>query len=246
MKNCLFLALFCALRLNGFAQPTDTLQTTKATPKNKPLALIVPASLIIMGTGIMLDKDADEFFLSNAETWEERNEHFVNFSNHLDDYLQNAPSAAVFILSLSGVEGKHDLSNQLAIYIKSEALMLGVVSTLKYTVGEMRPDTGRKNSFPSGHTAQAFTAATFLAKEYGYKSVWISIGAYTAATTVGVFRVLNNRHWLSDVLVGAGIGMLSTELIYRTHKGRWGKKNKLDVNPYASDGSLGVSLRFKL
>jgi len=73
--------------------------------------------------------------------------HFSNFSNHLDDYLQHAPSAAVFIPSLSGVEGKHDLSNQLAIYIKSEALLPGVVSTLKYTVGEMRPDTGRKIPF---------------------------------------------------------------------------------------------------
>jgi membrane-associated phospholipid phosphatase len=124
--------------------------------------------------------------------------------------------------------------------------MLSVVYSLKYTVGEARPDTGNKNSFPSGHTAQAFTAATFLSKEYGYKSIWISIGAYTAATTVGVFRVLNNRHWISDIFVGAGIGMLSTELIYRTHKGRWGKKNKLAINSFSSYGSQGVSLIYKL
>lgn len=47
--------------------------------------------------------------------------------------------------------------------------MLAIVYTLKNTVGEGRPDSGRRNSFPSGHTAQAFVAASFLAKEYGYK-----------------------------------------------------------------------------
>lgn len=88
------------------------------------------------------------------------------------------------------MKGKHNLANQTALYIKSELLTLASVYTLKYTVGETRPDSGKRNSFPSGHTAQAFAAATFLSKEYGHKSVWISIGGYATATTVGVFRML--------------------------------------------------------
>ena len=54
-----------------------------------------------------------------------------------------------------------------------------------------------------------------LHKEYGMtRSPWYSIGAYTAATLTGLSRQMNNKHWLSDVLVGAGIGILSTEVGY--------------------------------
>lgn len=56
--------------------------------------------------------------------------------------------------------------------------------------------------------------ATMLHKEYGHRSPWYSIGAYTVATVTGVTRQLNNRHWMSDVMVGAGIGILATEFGY--------------------------------
>ena len=61
----------------------------------------------------------------------------------------------------------------------------------------------------------AFMAATMLHKEYGTtRSPWYSIGGYTVATAAAVSRMLNNKHWLSDVMVGAGIGILSTEVGY--------------------------------
>ncbi|MFR6416073.1 MAG: phosphatase PAP2 family protein, partial [Alistipes shahii] len=78
----------------------------------------------------------------------------------------------------------------------------------------MRPDGSSRNSFPSGHTATAFMTATMLHKEYGHRSPWYSIGGYTVATLTGVTRQLNNRHWMSDIMVGAGIGILATELGY--------------------------------
>ena len=56
--------------------------------------------------------------------------------------------------------------------------------------------------------------ATMLHKEYGHRSPWYSIGGYTLATLTGVTRQLNNRHWMSDVMVGAGIGILATEFGY--------------------------------
>ena len=65
-----------------------------------------------------------------------------------------------------------------------------------------------------------------MAREYGHKSIWYSIGAYTVATAVGGMRVMNNRHWLSDVLTGAGIGIVGTNLAYLTPQYRCGKKNK--------------------
>ena len=61
----------------------------------------------------------------------------------------------------------------------------------------------------------AFRAATMLHKEYGTtRSPWYRIGGYTVATATAVSRMLNNKHWLSDVMVGAGIGILSTEVGY--------------------------------
>jgi len=69
-------------------------------------------------------------------------------------------------------------------------------------------------SFPSGHTATAFMTATMLNKEYGYRSPWIGVGAYTVAAATGLMRMANNKHWLSDVLTGAGVGIVATELGY--------------------------------
>jgi len=246
-----FLVINLLQGITAYGQEADSLHMNRPKNKFRKASWIVPSALMTTGTLIMLDKDADEFFLSNLEVREERNENFINFSNHLDDYLQHVPSLTTFVLSVSGVPGKHNLSNQTALFVKSELVMLATVYGLKYSVGEARPDTGQRNSFPSGHTAQAFTAATFLVKEYGYNSIWIPIGAYTAATTVGVFRMLNNRHWISDVLVGAGIGMLSTELIYRTHQEKWGahKKHQLQaiqINPFSMYGTNGVSLQLHL
>jgi hypothetical protein len=93
--------------------------------------------------------------------------------------------------------------------------MAALVNSIKYTTKEIRPDGSTANSWPSGHTATAFAGATILHKEYGTTiSPWYSVMGYGVATATGVMRVLNNRHWISDVLSGAGIGILSTELGY--------------------------------
>ena len=82
----------------------------------------------------------------------------------------------------------------------------------KEATGILRPDRSTYNSFPSGHTAIAFASAEFLRMEYKDVSVWYGIAGYTVATAVGGLRVYNNRHWFSDVLTGAGVGILSTQL----------------------------------
>ena len=96
----------------------------------------------------------------------------------------------------------------------SAAIMAGAVNGIKYSVGRLRPDGSRHNSFPSGHTATAFMTATMLHQEYGWRNPWFSIGGYTAAAITGVSRVFNNRHWLSDVVAGAGIGIGAVHLGY--------------------------------
>ncbi len=137
------------------------------------------------------------------------------FHNKVDDYLQYAPLALTYGLKAAGYEGRSQWGRLLVSNAFSAVLMATLVNGIKYSAAEMRPDGSRANSFPSGHTATAFMAATILHKEYGLtRSLWYSVGGYTVATGIGAFRVMNNRHWVSDVLAGAGIGILSTELGY--------------------------------
>ena len=139
----------------------------------------------------------------------------TNFHNEIDNYTQYVPLALTIGLKIAGVESRSDWPRFWASSAASAAIMAGLVNGIKYTASEMRPDGSTRNSWPSGHTATAFLAATILHKEYGLtRSPWYSAGAYTLATATGVMRVLNNRHWISDVLSGAGIGILSVELGY--------------------------------
>ncbi len=201
-------------------------------------AMAVPLLFTAAGLYSLTDND----IINKYDVQEERNEWIPKYHNHVDDYLQYAPIAAVYGLNALGVKGKNNFGNRTALLIKSELLVGILTYSLKKITAVPRPDTGQPTSFPSGHTAQAFAAATFMAKEYGHESVWYSIGAYTVATGIGTMRVMNNRHWVSDVLVGAGIGILSTNLVYLTHQYKWGKKKSsgqtLIVPSY--DGQTGM------
>lgn len=92
--------------------------------------------------------------------------------------------------------------------------MSGTVISLKSLTKVGRPDGSGFNSFPSGHTATAFVGAKFLWQEYKNVSVWYGISGYIVATGTGFFRIYNNKHWLTDVVTGAGIGILSTKEAY--------------------------------
>ena len=138
-----------------------------------------------------------------------------NFHSEIDNYTQFSGIALTAGLKMAGVEGRSSWPRLAASSLASYAVMAAFVNGIKYTASEMRPDGSTRNSWPSGHTATAFVGATILHKEYGLtRSPWYSIAGYTIATGTGVMRVLNNRHWISDVLSGAGIGILSTELAY--------------------------------
>ena len=138
-----------------------------------------------------------------------------NFHSEIDNYTQFSGIALTAGLKLAGVEGRSSWPRLFASSLASYAVMAGFVNGIKYTASELRPDESTRNSWPSGHTATAFVGATILHKEYGLtRSPLYSIAGYSLATATGVMRVLNNRHWISDVLSGAGIGILSTELAY--------------------------------
>ena len=161
------------------------------------------------------------FFAASALTWNERehirrirNRYVPGFRNTFDNYLQHAPAVATYGLKISGVKGRNKLPRTLLSHATSLVIMGALVNSIKYTARVERPDVSRRNSFPSGHTAVAFTNATFMHKEYGDVNPIYSVAGYSSATFVALGRSLNNRHWLPDILAGAGIGILSTQLGY--------------------------------
>jgi len=137
------------------------------------------------------------------------------FRTTVDDYIQYSPFVLSTGLKLMKVPGKGNWVRYTASSAMSFGIMAILVNSIKYTARELRPDRSTRNSFPSGHTATAFVAATILHKEYGLtQSPWYSVAGYSVATGTGMMRMLNNRHWVSDVFAGAGIGIMSTELAY--------------------------------
>jgi hypothetical protein len=131
-----------------------------------------------------------------------------------DDWLQYGPAGLMIGLKAGGYESRSSWGRMLVGDAFSVGAMALTVNGLKYTIRRTRPDGSRNNSFPSGHTATAFMSATMLHKEYGWRSPWFSIGGYTAAAVTGVSRLLNNKHWMTDVVAGAAIGIGSVHLGY--------------------------------
>ncbi|MBD2767732.1 phosphatase PAP2 family protein [Hymenobacter sp. BT664] len=124
--------------------------------------------------------------------------------------------------------------------------MLASTFAVKYLSREERPDGSDNLSFPSGHTAQAFLAASIVHTEFRDKSQWYGIGAYTLATSVAALRMINTKHWQSDVVAGAGFGILSAHLAYLSHRNRWGRKSigrDVGMAPaYFGNGATGLTL----
>jgi len=197
---------------------------------------IAPALLITSGTVLHFSTNTTH----NFQNWMQSN---FAYSGHVEDYLQYAPLAAVYSLNLLGIKGKNNFGNLTALALKSILLNEFIVSNLKVWTGVQRPNGGM-HSFPSGHTSFAFAMAQLIHHEFGEKSIWYSIGAYSCATTVGILRVSKNAHWISDVVAGAGIGMLSTEIVYLTHLYKWDNEHirNFDIFPFKFGNKKGISL----
>lgn len=144
-----------------------------------------------------------------------RNVHAPAFHHTYDNYLQLLPLILLFGLKLGGIKGSFGWKRLLTFIVLSVILTQLVVNGLKLTTGVLRPDATNFFSFPSGHTAAAFMAATLFYKEYGFKGYWVGLVAYAAAIVTGFTRILNNRHWLFDVIIGAALGILLTDLAFR-------------------------------
>ncbi len=134
-----------------------------------------------------------------------------DFHTDVDDYLQYSPAVLILGLKAFGYDGRSSWGELGTSAVFSYALMFASTQGLKYAVDRTRPDADN-HSFPSGHTATAFLFATMLHKEYSCRSPYWSIGGYWLSTLIAYSRLMNNRHWLTDVATGAALGIGSAHL----------------------------------
>ncbi|WP_241285862.1 phosphatase PAP2 family protein [Chryseobacterium arthrosphaerae] len=231
-------------------EPLQDSITAAGIQKNKLnyKTLIIPAALIGYGVaGLAMDNLKD----LNSSTRTEINEH-QPARIKLDNYTQYAPAAMVYGFNAIGIKGKHNLRDRTIIYASSQLIVAAFTMPLKYIVKEERPDGSNTLSFPSGHAATAFSSAQFMFREYKDTHFWLSLSGYPLAVFTAVYRMLNDKHWLGDVVAGAGFGILSTELAYWLFpridtllRGKNKPKNALTstmVMPFYQNKTVGIGI----
>lgn len=213
------------------------------THRVRPAEWIVPSVAAVGGA------------LCVKTAWGKQFRHWAqkNLSRHgekkvlADNYMPYVPAAAVYALDLCGVKAQHCFLDRTIILGMSAVTMVAVTKGAKMAFKESRPDGNGKDAFPSGHTAISFMCAEFLWKEYRASKPWIGYTGYALAAGVAYLRVHNNRHWVSDVVAGAAVGMLSTKFAYwlypklfKEHK-RGVKKAVAFGAPFYSGKEAGVN-----
>ncbi len=172
---------------------------------------------------------------------------YPDFRSHWDDYIQWGPIAATYSLKAFGIKGKNDMWTSTKLLLKAEIATGLLCHTFKNLACNTRPNGRNTKSFPSGHTSQAFVAATFMHKELGDVSPWYSVAGYGMATTVGAMRMMNNMHWFSDVMVGAAAGIGVTNIIYLLHDKRKERKERRWVAmPTMDSRTIGLAMHVQL
>ena len=240
MKTKLTTLLFSLLVFMGNAQSKDTIAKIKNQDKISYKQFIAPVVLITAGT-LLLNTNLNDDLQSNA------NRLFgQDFHTSADNYLPFVPVAQIYLGKSFGLKPKNDFQHQTLNIIVANAIGAAVFTTLKYTVKEERPDQSDDLSFPSGHTSIAFTNAALLYYEYKDSNLWYASSGFLFATATGILRIANNRHYTSDVLAGAGIGLASGLIVSYWNPFKsvtFGKKKKTTAFVYpqiASQIGLGT------
>lgn len=254
LKKISFILLCMFISVCTIAQTdTDSLKVIKnqqaAVFKKKPSKFVLPAAMFGVGA---LALESRPLMNLNRFVRQKVLETKPNVDNHFEDRLRHLPSATAFFLQAVGIKGKHNFIEKAAVYALATTIADQTASRLKTVSRHQRPDGSDFRSFPSGHTTTAFVAAEFLRKEYGHTSPWLVVGGYTAAAATGALRVYHNKHWLTDVVAGAGVGILSTDLAYFVYskakqlKSKAGGKQPLIILPSYQQKIFGLGFIYQL
>lgn len=201
MKIYLLIPTAILLCFNAIAQQKDTISLSINDTNLSYKHFIIPATLVSVGL-VMKNTQMNKTLQRDF-----RNVYGNNFHSKADNFLQFAPLLQIYGGRYLGLKPKNDFLHQNINIAMSMAIMCGIVKTMKHSLKEVRPDGSNHFSFPSGHTATAFTTASLLFYEYKDADIWYASSGYLFATATGIMRISNNKHYTSDVLAGAGIGV---------------------------------------
>ena len=176
---------------------------------------------VIVSASSLLDNEIKNFSQTNFDS---SNTLLTKFDSY---YHLEFMSAAILGLYFFGNLSDNNNAEQLSVNLLTSSFLTGVTTLgLKTLFGRSRPYVAdnqyefnwfefdyKFSSFPSGHTSLAFSFSTIMAEQNKtllWKSIWFS-----AATLVGISRIYNNQHWLSDVLLGAAIGYITAKFVLK-------------------------------
>jgi membrane-associated phospholipid phosphatase len=126
-------------------------------------------------------------------------------------------------------------------YDATQAVIVNGLYTqiLKSAVGRTRPDGSNRVSFPSGHTSSAFALATVAERHYGWK---VGVPSYLAAGAIGLSRIERSKHYLSDVLAGATLGVITARTVVRANGEPEGRRRAFSLTPMTDAQGTGVGV----
>jgi hypothetical protein len=244
MRILICLLLFCVFTVKSqtLEFKNDSLRNIK-TEKTFLKKTIVPRLLI--GSSIIITGTALENGIQNEVR------HMVgnDFTTNIDDHLWKVPLVQMYSADLLGVESKNHWFDQSKNAFIAHTINKYATNAFKGWVGKTRPNGYNNVSFPSGHTSKAFTSATILYEEFKDTNPWLAYSGYVFASTTGFLRIANNAHYLSDVLAGAGLGILITKLVYHfdylfdwnPFKNKESFKENFTLTPTYTNQSFGLA-----
>jgi hypothetical protein len=241
----LFVLLLVLMQQLVFAsEKTDSIKSNPLINKEVVRKSILPVSLITSGMII-----SGSNFEKNIKKKLRDGEGVIDYSIPVDDLIQYLPIAELCIADVLGVRSKNHWFDQAKYLVISNAITAALTHGAKVLINKERPN-GADYSFPSGHSSFSFTNATILYEEFHNTAPVFSYSGYVLTSMVGSLRVINNKHWISDVLAGAGLGILVTRMVYYFEPLKnWNPCRKIDNVTFipeinSSGGSFSFAYRF--
>ncbi len=233
MEKLLIIFFVSILNINSFSQNDSLIISERPTaiPAVEPIkksffdVAWAPIGLSVLSVDLM--RDSAKFGLQDMI------HSYVpdDFETDLDDWIQYAPIAIMYTADLFKVPSKNTVWNQTKFLVMSELGTAAIVWSLKLGLGIQRPNNGAYTAYPSGHTSQAFVASQVLFNEFRETNKAIAYSGFLFSIPTGALRIVKNKHWVPDVLLGAGIAMLVTNAIYHFEPLKdWNPWKKKDRN----------------
>lgn len=204
---------------------------------------ILPVSLLSVGVVMSLSDAKDIFSIEDKRKYGDTSWEYL---------LLGGVAGSMFAFDCF-IEAEHKPGDQAFLLLLSAGLSLAPAYIIKENSDSRRPDGG-PNSFPSGHAATGFMIAHVLNKEFRNSNPWVAYGGYVVASAVSISRIARNKHWVCDILAGAGLGILGTELAYMIYfpirnkitenlNRSYGKE--ISLSPLVTTENFGLNMSFR-